>query len=197
MHALDQTEALREQNLNGYTVTEQYTVRNSRLQTPAEATVETTYKRGEGKTFRILSRSGPSVLQNSVLDRLLASEREMSRGMTRQKLLVTSANYDFQPDGEGVLGETKCKLVQLNPRGKSAYLLKGKAWLNADDYSLVRLEGRPTASPSFFAGHPYIVRDYTKIEGFSLATKSQATTQSLITGKTDVTIVYKDYRIQH
>lgn len=196
VHSLDQAEQAREENLNGYTVTEQYTVRNSHLQTPAEMTVETVYKRGEGKTYKILSRSGPSILQNTVLDRLLASEREMSQGVTRKRALITSANYDITPAGEAMLGGTKCKLVALNPRARSTFLIKGKAWLNADDFSLMRLEGKPTASPSFFAGHPYIVRDYMSVDGFSFATKSQATAQSLLMGKTEVTITYKDYRIE-
>lgn len=196
VHSLDQAEVMREQNLNGYTVIEQYTVRNSHLDTPAEMTVETVYKKGAGKTFKILSRSGPSILQSSVLDRLLASEREMSLGATREHALITSANYDIVPSGDAMLGSTKCKLVDLNPHAKSTFLIKGKAWLNADDYSLVRLEGKPTASPSFFAGHPYIVRDYMSFEGFSLATQSRATSQSLIMGKTEVTITYKDYKIQ-
>jgi len=197
VRSLDQAEQAREDNLNGYTVMEQYTVRNSHFQTPAEMTVQTVYKRGEGKTYKVLSRSGPSILQNTVLDRLLASEREMSQGATRKHALITSANYDILPAGDAMLGSTKCKLVELIPHAKSTFLIKGKAWLNADDYTLVRVEGQPTASPSFFAGHPYIVRDYMSFGGFSLATKSQATSQSLLLGKTEVTIVYQDYRIEH
>ena len=196
VRSLDRAELSREENLSGYTVMEHYTVRNSRLQDPAEMTVETVYKRGEGKTFKVLLRSGPSVLQNSVLDRLLASEREMSQGATRQHALVTTANYDIRPAGDAMLGATHCKLLELVPHAKSPFLIKGKAWLNADDYSLMRLEGKPTASPSFFAGHPYIVRDYIRVDGFTVAARSQATSQSLLLGKTEVTITYQDYRIE-
>jgi hypothetical protein len=45
---IDQAELRRESTLAGYTVTEYYTIKNSHLSKAAEATIETTYKRGQG-----------------------------------------------------------------------------------------------------------------------------------------------------
>ena len=87
---IDQAELRRESKLTGYTVTEHYTIRNSRIGNPAEATIETTYKRGQGKTYKVLSRSGPSLLRNRVLDRLLQEETQMSRGKMREQAIITS-----------------------------------------------------------------------------------------------------------
>ena len=61
----------------------------------------------------------------------------------------------------------------------------------------MRIEGKPGASASFFAGRPMIVREYTKTEGFSLARQSRATTDGLLLGKTDLTIDYSDYKVTH
>jgi hypothetical protein len=78
---------------------------------------------------------------------------------------------------------------------KSSHLLKGRSWVDTESHGLVRIEGKPAASPAFMAGRPEIVRDYAQIEGFSLATKSRAVSDSFLLGKTELTIEYSDYRI--
>jgi hypothetical protein len=195
VRAIDQAQVDREARLAGYTVTEHYLLRNSRFQDPAEMTVETTYVRGAGKTYHVVSETGPSMLQTHVLDRMLKEEAAMSKGEQRKKALVISANYDLKVIGQETLGGRNCDLVELNPRAKSPHLLKGKAWLDAGTHVLVRIEGRPTASPSFLAGKPEVIRDYTEIEGFSLAEKSHAISDSFLLGKTDLTIEYTNYRV--
>jgi hypothetical protein len=192
---IDKAQEDREARLTGYTVTEHYTIRNSRFDEPAETIVNTTYVRGAGKTYRVISRTGPPFLQTHVLDRILKEEEEMSRGEQRKSALVTSANYRIKLVGEeGVEGRT-CDVVELTPRAKSAHLLKGKAWLDAESRMLVRIQGKPTASPAFLAGIPDVVRDYTEVDGFSLARKSHAVSQTFLLGRTDLTIEYTDYRV--
>ena len=68
IRAVDQGKVDREANLTGYSVTEHYTLRNTRFQTGAEMTVATVYSKGAGKSFQTLSRSGSSTLQSSVLE---------------------------------------------------------------------------------------------------------------------------------
>jgi hypothetical protein len=192
---IDKAQEDREARLTGYTVTEHYTIRNSRFDTPAETMVATTYVRGAGKTYRVISRTGPSFLQTHVLDRILKAEEDMSRGEQRKSALVTSANYRIKLVGpEGVEGRA-CDLVEITPRAKSAHLLKGKAWLDSGSHMLVRIQGKPTASPAFLAGIPEVVRDYVEVDGFSLARKSHAISQTFLLGKTDLTIEYTDYRV--
>jgi hypothetical protein len=52
-----------------------------------------------------------------------------------------------------------------------------------------------TASPSLWAGHPMIIRDSQRINGFSVAKKSHAVSDSFLLGKTELTIDYRDYVI--
>ena len=86
-------------------------------------------------------------------------------------------------------------LRELTPLAKSTHLLKGRIWVDAKDHSLVRIEGKPGASPSFFTGRPMIVREYAKTDGFSLARQSRASTDGFLLGKTDLTIDYSDYKV--
>lgn len=191
---IDAVELAREARLTGYTVTEYYTIRNSHFSRPAEVTVETTYTRGQGKIYKVLSRSGPSFLANGVVDRLLREESEMSRGRVREQAIITSANYEMKLVGQEKVDGVTCDVIELTPKRKSPYLLKGRIWVDAADAMAVKMEGRPPASASFFEGRPQVVREYKKIDGFAFAERIHAGSSSFLFGKSSVDIEYRDYR---
>jgi hypothetical protein len=192
---IDQAELRRESKLTGYTVTEYYTIRNSRIGNPAEAIIETTYKRGQGKTYKVLSRSGPSLLRNRVLDRLLQEETQMSRGKMREQAIITSSNYDMKLVGKEPVGGILCDVLELTPRRKSPYLLKGRLWVDPAKMMIVKIDGKPPTSASFFSGRPQVVREYKHLEGFALAHHSHAVSSSFIFGQSIVDIEYRDYHL--
>jgi hypothetical protein len=197
IRALDQAWQDREAGLAVYSVTEHYAIRNSRLDSPAEATVAVSYTRGVGKTYRVISRSGSSLLQTRVLERLIKAEEELSRPGQRQSASLISANYQMKLIGEEAVDGRPCDVLMLTPRARSPHLLKGKAWLDSRSHALVRLQGRPTASISFLAGRPEITRDYEETDGFSLARRSRAISETFLLGRTELTIDYTSYKIAH
>ena len=73
--------------------------------------------------------------------------------------------------------------------------MKGRAWIDAEDGTLMRIEGRPTASASFFAGRPMITREYERAGDFSLAKSTHADSSSFFFGKTELHIEYSDYHV--
>jgi hypothetical protein len=192
---IDALELSRERNLAGYTVTEYYTIRNSHFSRPAYTTVETAYKRGEGKTYKILSRSGPSLLANRVMDRLLHEEGEMSRGRVREQAIITSANYDMKVIGREPVDGTTCDVIELIPKRRSPYLLRGRMWVDAADTMVVKIEGSPSASGSLFEGRPHVVREYKNVNGLALAQRVRAASSSFLFGKSIVDIEYRDYHV--
>jgi hypothetical protein len=192
---IDQAEADRENRLTGYSVIEHYTLRNSRFQTGAEMKVATVYRKGAGKSYRTLLRSGSAALQRTVFDKLLQEQAEMSRGDIRQRALFTSVNYKMKVVGEESIAGKRCVVLDLSPRKKSTHLLMGRAWVDPKDHSLVRIEGKPSASPSFWTGRPMIVREYERVKGFSVVRRSHASTDSFLLGKSELTIEYSDYAL--
>jgi hypothetical protein len=192
---IDQAELRRESKLTGYTVSEYYTIRNSHFSKPAEAIIETTYKRGEGKTYKVLSRSGPLLLRNRVLDRLLQEETQMSRGRMREQAIITSANYDMKLLGKEPIAGIMCDVLELTPKRKSPYLLRGRLWVDPAKMMIVKIEGKPPASASFFSGRPQVVREYKHLEGFALAHHSHAVSSSFFFGQSIVDIEYRDYHL--
>jgi hypothetical protein len=196
VNGIEKLQLAREEQLAGYKVTEHYTLHNSRFSEPAEMTVAVSFVRGAGKTFKVLSRKGPAFLHNSVFDRILKEETEMSSGETRQAALVTPANYRMKWLGEKDLGGRACEVVELDPLQKSPHLLRGRAWADASTFRLIRIEGKPAASVSFWAGSPYVIRDYIEIGKFSFARKSHAVSKSFLLGSSELDIEYNGYQIE-
>lgn len=192
---IDAADSSREANLVGYTVTEHYTISNSHFSRPAMAAVEATYKRGEGKTYKVLSRSGPSLLENTALDRLLREEGEMSRGNVREQAVITSANYQMKVVGQESIDAVVCQVVELTPKRKSPYLLKGRMWVDPAGPTVVKIEGKPSASVSFFEGRPQVMREYKNVNGFALAQRIHVVSSSFFFGKSTVDIAYRDYHV--
>lgn len=190
----DHAENSREASLIGYTVTEHYFIRNSRLSEPEDATVKVTYNVGTGKTYEIVNRSGPMLL-NKVFDSLLDNEKKVSSGPNRKAALVTSDNYDMKLAGKETIGDRECEVLAITPKQVSEFLLQGRIWVDATTKLLVRIDGMAGASPSFLAGRPTITRDYGQQKGFALATHSHAVSSSFLSGSTTVDIDYIDYDV--
>lgn len=192
---IDKAQLCREQQLNGYTAAEKYTVRNSHFDAPAELLAKVTYKKDIGKTYKVISRSGPPFLQKRVLDRILKDDADLSRPRERQHTLLTSSNYAMNVQGTEVVQGRLCYVIGLHPRKHNFSLIDGKAWVTANDFSLLRIEGKPAASPSFWTGKPSIERDYILIDGLSFAQRSRATSKGFFTGKSELDIQYSEYSL--
>jgi hypothetical protein len=197
IQSVDDAEIARENTLNGYTVTERYSVvRNDAAQPAATRVVKTVYTKGQGKVYTEISRTGSSTLQKYLLDTVLQKEQELSKGDDRKSILVTSANYAMEQEnlGESISGRN-CLVFKLSPKKKSPYLVEGRVWVDSQNYHLVRVEGLLSAKPSFWAGHPKVTRDYQDIQGFALATNSKSESNNLFWGTTVVNIQYEDYHV--
>jgi hypothetical protein len=192
---LDQADAWRQGHLAGYTVTEEYVIRSRRFNKSAAMTVETLYRQGQGKSYQVVARSGSAMLQTRVFDRLLQEEAAMSHGDARRRAAVNSENYVIRLAGEENRAARRCYVLELTPRAKSPHLLRGRAWIDHEDGSLIRIEGRPTARPSFLTGRPSIVRDYEKVGDFWLATSSHAVSDNFLLGTTELSINYLVYHL--
>ena len=84
----------------------------------------------------------------------------------------------------------------LKPLRKTPHLIDGKIWVDAASFTLVRLEGSPSESPSIFAGDTTLSRNYTDIEGFSMALHAEAHSHNFLFGSTVLKIDYTGYSIQ-
>ena len=85
--------------------------------------------------------------------------------------------------------------MELRPRRQSPYLLEGQAWIDAEHYSLVQVQGKTSASYSFLTGHPFVDSSYEETEGMVFAAKTHAVSQSFLLGKSQLTMTFENYQI--
>ncbi len=163
----------------------------------AEMKVKTTYRPEAGKSYQILSESGSGILLKFLLHPLLENEKEINDPAKVSTAWIVSANYDMQlkPGGPVQQDGHECWVLSIAPHHKAPNLIDGTLWVDTKDFTVVRLEGETSKSPSFWASPAHAMRQYAEIDGFSQATQARAESKSLF-GKVVITIEYKGYQIQ-
>ena len=158
----------------------------------AQMDVETTYDAGSGKSFRIVSESGSKMLLDHVLKRLLESEKEA--GHEQSSNALTPANYRFRLDGVETLGGRTAYVLDVEPIHDSKFLYRGKIWIDAADYAVVKIEAEPSKSPSFWVSRTLIHHVYAKTGEFWLPEQDRSETKVRVGGTAVLTIDYGTYR---
>lgn len=185
----------RDSGLNDYSVIRKYNLHNSHLKNDAEMTVRLSYHKGQGKSFEVLDLQNAEGMSKKVLQRLIDSEAEASRERHKDQLDITKANYNFHVTGVESHNGRRCYVVNLIPKRKSKYLVQGKAFVDVEDYGILRVEGRPSASLSFWVGKPYIVLEFHKVGQFWMAAHNRSESQSMVLGASVLTIDYSGYTL--
>ena len=200
IHGIDAAVQARFDSIAEFTVTEHYAVYRGKdaAKPMAEMTVKTLYKRDEGKSYTILSQSGPDIVKKMVFSSLLDNEKHINDPVTREASWFISANYEMKlkPGGTQLLNDRECFVLDITPKHKAPNLIVGTMWVDAKDESLVKIEGIGSKSPSIWAGPTQMLRQYVNINGFAMATHARAVSSSFLFGQTVVTIDYADYHIQ-
>jgi hypothetical protein len=92
-----------------------------------------------------------------VFSRLLESESEASQPGARERSRITPANYSVSMAGEKSINERPAYIIEIAPLTHNKYLIKGRIWVDAEDYAIVRIEGTPAKKPSFWIKHVHFV----------------------------------------
>jgi len=192
---MNEWEGRRTQQLRESHGTRRYVLTNERWNKNAEMQVEAHYQRGQGKSFRMLAATGSEDIQNRVFKKLLETETEASKSADLDPSEITVARYNLKLLGQEVIDGRKCYVLQINPKHKSKFLIEGKAWIDAAEYGLVRLEGRPSASVSFWVGRPFITQNFAKVGDQWLASSNHSIAESRLFGRTELHIEYTRYSV--
>jgi hypothetical protein len=161
----------------------------------AEMVVKLKYLSPGKKEFVIQSTTGSKLIIDKVLKNLLAAEQEELGPGTQRRSALTEDNYHFKLNGHesGPSGGTY--VLQVEPRRKDKFLFRGRIWVNATDFAVVRLEAEPTKNPSFWTKKTNIVQVYRKVSDFWLPAYNHSIAAVRLGGHADLTIEYKDYAI--
>ena len=198
--SVDAAVAARYEHVLGFTDTEHYAVYRGKDEASpaAELTVKDTYLKGVGKSYTVLSQSGSPILQKLGLEPLLDHEKEINLPGNVEKSWFTSANYEMKlrPGGSIGLNNRKCFVIDIRAKRKAPNTIDGSMWVDAVDESLVQIEGTATQNASIFSGPTHMMRQYTNIDGYSMAQHARAESESTLFGRTVVTVDYSDYKLE-
>jgi hypothetical protein len=142
-----------------------------------------------GFRFVVIAEDGSEYIRSKVFRASLETEQKMWASGEPDKATVTSANYVFGArSGEQLDGLLS---LTVKPRRKDMLLIDGSIFLNPDDGELVRMEGRLSKAPSFWARHVEIVRWYQRIAGFRMPTALESVAHVMIAGPSTFKMTYE------
>jgi len=188
-----QFDAQRQSDLTGYAATRRYVAVNKTRR--AEMVVHVECASDGAKQFTILSEEGSGSIRKHVFQKLLNEESEASRRGTRKGTRLIPANYDFQIVGHETLETGPAYVLEVSPKTPNKYLIRGKIWVDANDYSIVRIEGQPASNPSFWVRNVHFVHTYQRVGQFWFASSTDTTSQVRIFGDSELTIENTDYKL--
>ena len=183
----------RQAALYGYTAVRRYVLENQGYHKRAEMLVRMTCLKDGTKHFETLSSTGWGGARKHVFPRLLEAEADASLPGSRERSRITPENYTFEMLGVEYVGGRPLYVLSVSPKTPNKYLLQGRIWVDADEYAIVRIDGRPAKNPSFWIKSVHFVHNYDKVGSFWFPISDRSVTDARIFGNTEVTIEYFDY----
>lgn len=155
--------------------------------------VEVDYDADKGKSFKIISESGSGLLRDDVLKRAVNSEEDAMKEIATTAL--TEANYRFHLEGTDSPAARPAYILSVEPITPSKFLYRGKIWVDAADFAVVKMETQPAKSPSFWISQTQIHYTGAKTNGFWLPGQVVSVTRVRVGGTAVLTIDYGSYAI--
>ena len=192
---LEAANAQRDANLRGYTSRRLMTVtfQSSLGQGVAHETVEMYYTAPGPKKFAIIAADGPQFIRDAVFERAIDSEAAAAAPEAKPQAAMTRANYTMQLLGEQQQPQGDCYVLQVTPRTSSPYAFAGKIWVQATDFAVVRIEGKPVQDVSMWVTGGQFTTTYGKFGPFYFPTETTSASQIRLGGEASLTIRYGPY----
>ncbi len=161
----------------------------------AEMVVNMTYHAPDGKEFSVVSQTGSKFIIDHVFKKLLEGEQEAANEENRRNSALNTDNYEFTLAGYETTPDGAQYVLNLLPRTKNKFLYRGKIWVDAKDFAVVRIEGEPARNPSWWIKKTEVRHRYVKVNDFWLPAENHTESVMRLGGKAVLSIEYKDYRI--
>ena len=161
----------------------------------AEMVVTVSFHAPNSKEFSVVSQTGSKFIIDHVFKKLLEGEEEAAKGDNRHQTALTRDNYDFELAGYETTPEGGQYILNLLPKTKNKFLYRGKIWVDAQDFAVVRIEGEPGKNPSMWIKKTEIAHKYVKVNNFWLPAENHTESRIRLGGVATLSIEYKDYKI--
>jgi outer membrane lipoprotein-sorting protein len=161
----------------------------------AEMVVNMTFHAPNSKEFSVVSQTGSKFVIDHVFKKLLEGEQEAANEENRRNSALSTDNYDFTSAGYETTADGAQYVLNLLPKNKNRFLYRGKIWVDAKDFAVVRIEGEPAKNPSWWIKKTEVRHRYVKVNDFWLPAENHTESVIRLGGKATLSIEYKDYKI--
>lgn len=161
----------------------------------AEMTVDVAYRSPATKEFNIRSESGSHFLVEKVFQRMLQSEKEALSEENQAHVALNNDNYRFTLAGVEALPTGRSYILAVEPRTSNKLLYRGRIWVDAEDFAVVKIEAAPAKNPSFWTKETTIEQVYAKVGNFWLPLSNRSSSSIRLGGHASFTIDYQNYQI--
>jgi len=162
-----------------FTVKRDYLLLDKQEQQKAQVVANITVLPPDSKQYNIEKSSGG--MGEKVLRDVLSKETEPPKDAQRKEL--SPANYDFALLGEETIDGRRCFLLGMNPRREEKDLLRGKLWVDVENYNIRRVEGTPAKNHSWWIHDLHILMSFADVDGMWLRTSTHAVANVRFKGK--------------
>jgi len=158
--------------------------------------VHTVFRRPDLLESTVMRQEGSKFIRSRVFDKILEAESETRAKKDKQQVDITPANYNFALEEKVDCDGRPCFRLKISPKRRDKFSLDGQVWLDAEDYSIVRMHGSPAKRPSFWTLKTEIDRRYRKVDGIWLPDRMDSSSNIMIAGPSVLSIVYTYESVQ-
>lgn len=156
-------------------------------------TVDVKYRSPGTKEFEIRSEKGSHLVIDRVFQKLLQSEKEALTEENQARVALNNDNYRFTLVGDESMPTGPCYVLDVEPLTKNKLLYRGRIWVDAEDFAVVRIEAAPARNPSFWTKETKIEQLYAKVGEFWFPLSNRSSSTIRLGGHAYLTIDYQNY----
>lgn len=161
----------------------------------AEMVVEMKYRAPGTKDFTVRSQHGSKLIIDRIFNRMLQTEKEAVAEENQSRVALNQDNYRFALIGSENMPTGAAYILAVEPRTENKLLYRGRVWVDAGDFAVVRIEAAPAKNPSFWTKDTKIEQVYGKVGSFWLPVFNRSSSEVRLGGHASFTIEYQDYQI--
>jgi len=194
LERLVQADGERLAGLAGYSGVRHYRFENKKSGKTAEMTVRISCGGDGVKTFEVVGESGSGFVRNHIIRKMIEAEEEASRKGERQESRIIPDNYDFRLVGTEISDGRESYVLEIAPKKPTRFTIRGRIWVDAQDFAIARIEGEPARNPSFWIRSVQVEQRYQRTGHFWLPSLNHSVAQARIFGATELVIESSDYK---
>ena len=182
------------ERVKAYSVTREYKVfGNDAAQPRTDVVAKVNFLPPNVKSYDIDQSTGG--MGEKVVRHILDHEIDAARNPN--PMMVNEQNYRFEYVDEETLDSNPCYKLRITPKHERKDLLKATVWVDKSSYHILRIEGDPAKSPSFWVKDVHLVLEFGEVAGMWLQTETQALAHLRFGGEYKITSQDLGYDVSH